>query len=435
MNSYPTTSIWDLFRLIGSMLGALLRGPRRFDAAAVLTGWMRSIIQRHESPNVILNFLFARILLVSGRDLSDHVLQAPPDNQHYVAGTLKSRVMTLLAPKALTISHGRNWQGLRTYNVDVLTIDENSGRRQALIDRVGRAFAAPVGDIDQIRLAMGHLMLSVVVGEKDASPALLADFQILYDNMNMRNVFLGRDDAERRQRFYAELARLWRQSTEESDGSAPLLSCGRAAQRLVSDYDFDEEIFLNQIPHWMFTFIGSGTDLLARTLALITSRPAIHARALSEVEAAGPLDRPTSVDSLAFVEACLREAGRLFPPVMQTLHSAPEGDTFDGVSIAPESELLQFFPLTNRDVTSDPGANNFVPERWLDDDQSAAAAYPNLLLSGARACPGEDIIVLVCKSAIAILLAKHNLKPVGPPALGADPLPFSFPASEFGLKY
>src|SRR4051812_7874433 len=40
--------------------------------------------------------------------------------------------------------------------------------------------------------------------------------------------------------------------------------------------DVPEQQLLEQIPHWMFTFTGSGTDLLVRTVALVTSHPATN---------------------------------------------------------------------------------------------------------------------------------------------------------------
>jgi len=58
--------------------------------------------------------------------------------------------------------------------------------------------------------------------------------------------------------------------------------------------------------------------------------------------------------------------------------------------------------------------------------------YPNLFLSGARRCPGRDLIVFVCKGAAAQLL--HAGLVVGARSLGADPVPFSFPAKSLEFR-
>jgi cytochrome P450 len=181
----------------------------------------------------------------------------------------------------------------------------------------------------------------------------------------------------------------------------------------------------------MFTFTGSGTAMLARALALITSRPEVRARVLSEITEHGALDEPSNIERLSYVEACLLESARLFSPVPRTFHCAPQGDTFEGVDIAPGIEIAHYFPLNQRDHTADLSANNFLPERWLDPASAAHAAYPNLFLSGARSCPGKNLILFVCKSAAAILLKEHNLQAVKEMTrLAADPLPFSLPEKQ-----
>ena len=83
----------------------------------------------------------------------------------------------------------------------------------------------------------------------------------------------------------------------------------------------------------MFTFTGSGTDLLTRTLAMVGSRPEVGEKVRQEIAAAGALDQANSIGQLNYLEACLMETCRLFPPVTRTMHVAPEGDTFGGISI------------------------------------------------------------------------------------------------------
>jgi cytochrome P450 len=189
----------------------------------------------------------------------------------------------------------------------------------------------------------------------------------------------------------------------------------------------DVETLLQQVPHWMFTFTGSGADLLSRGLALIGSRPDTLARVRAELAAAGPLDDPASIDRLRYLEACLLESARLFPPVRFTMHRAAAGDAALDPRIPPKTEILQVFSLTQRDRAADPTADAFRPERWLEDASRADAAYPNLFLSGARRCPGRELIMFVCKGAAAHLLHEAGLA-VRCPELGGDPLPFSFPA-------
>ena len=144
-----------------------------------------------------------------------------------------------------------------------------------------------------------------------------------------------------------------------------------------------------------------------------------------EIIAAGPLDEPGTIGRLTFLEACILETGRLFPPVTRTIHVAPEGDTFDGTSIKAGMEIWQYFPARYRDTSVDPKANDFDPNKWVYSGMERRSRYPNLFLSGARACPGEGLILFMCKAAIAILTERQRVRLCSRP-LANDPLPFSF---------
>ena len=87
-----------------------------------------------------------------------------------------------------------------------------------------------------------------------------------------------------------------------------------------------------------------------------------------------------------------------------------------------------YFPLQQRDRSRDPTADEFRPERWINDPAESRERYPNLFLRGPRTCPGEDLITFVCQSAIAALTGAGQR--VAASTLAADPLPLSFPERE-----
>jgi cytochrome P450 len=186
------------------------------------------------------------------------------------------------------------------------------------------------------------------------------------------------------------------------------------------------EALLQQIPHWMFTFSGSGSDLLWRGLAMMGSRSQALDRARTEISAAGPLDSSTAIAELRYLEACLLESARLFPPVKATFHRSPAGDAEVTPPIPAGTEIVQVFALAQRNRASDPTADAFQPERWLGSGAKAEAVYPNLFLSGARKCPGRDLILFVCKAAAAQVLGPSGIV-VRSEHLARDPVPFSFP--------
>jgi len=177
----------------------------------------------------------------------------------------------------------------------------------------------------------------------------------------------------------------------------------------------------------MFTFIGSGTDLLVRTLTLVTSDTGALTAARREISAAGSLDHADSIAGLAFVEACLLEAARIYPAVTRTTPRAEAGAVAGTVRIPPGMELLHSFPLLGRSDQSIDEPMRFKPERWLSPDNAAAMTRDfDPFLFGARHCPGRELILFVCKTALATLIGPHRLVVEIP--LPVDALPPAFPA-------
>jgi cytochrome P450 len=415
----PSTSLVDLLGLVARMIAGVIRSPRRFSVRLTFRDWAQRMMARYGSDNVVLNFGVKRILLVGGRDLSRSILDARPRQDGYAAGKLKHDAMAFLAPHALTISHDAEWTRLREFNERVLYRDLSPEVRQAFIASVARAFSAVPRNVDDVRAAMGRSMLAIVFGEGTVSERLVADIQALMGfvlNPVKRRV-LGIVGRRRRTRFYRALREAWRRTTSSSPPS--LLA---VARRVAGD--IPEEQVVEQIPHWMFTFTGSGTDLLARTLALVTSHRSALERARAELAAAGPLDSPETIDSLAYLDACLMEAARLYPPVTRTFHRVRRDTVAGTVHIPAGMEILHSLPLLGGATRAD--VRRFQPERWLTSTGPSPGGEFDPFLGGARRCPGKELILLVCKTALAVLLVSQRVTAAGG-AFEGDELPAEFP--------
>ena len=426
---YPSTGLIDLLRLLGRCAGSFASGPRSFDFGLTLRDWFRDLVGRTESENVVLNLYFKRFLVVTGRELSEHILAQPPDVRGYVEGSTKAQAMSFLAPQALTVTHGEQWQRLRRFNEAALQADEADARMQFILDGVGGAFSGPVSDIGDIRRCMAQTMLAVVLGAGQDPGHLAEDVQRLFGYVQNpgRRILFGWSQRGRRKRLYHELRRLW---GEMPAPGAPSLVA--TAKGMAHDARFAEKELIQQIPHWMFTFTGSGADLLARTLGVVASRHEVHERARAEALEQGSTGRASSMMKMRYLESCLLETCRLFPPVTRTFHVAPRGDTFGGVRIPAGLEILHFFTASHRDLSVDATADDFRPERWMAPGSSARAIYPRLFLGGARDCPGRDLILFVCKAAMSVLLQRGLVRSECA-ALSKDPMPLSFPES--GLRF
>ena len=429
VRDYPSTGFIDLLRLLGRCAGSFAGGPRSFDLGLTLRDWLGDLVRRTGSENVVLNLYFKRLLIVTGRELSGHILAQPPDVQGYAEGRTKARAMSFLAPQALTVAHGEQWQRLRRFNEAALQTDEADARMQFILDGVGRAFSGTVSDIGNIRRCMAQTMLAVVFGAGQAPGHLAGDVHRLFGYVQSpgRRFLFGWSQRGRRKRLYDELRRLW---GEIPASGAPSLVA--TAKGMARDARLAEEELIQQIPHWMFTFTGSGTDLLARTLGVVASREEVYERVRAEALEQGSTGCASSMVKMEYLESCLLETCRLFPPVTRTFHVAPRGDTFDGVRIPAGLEILHFFTASHRDLSVDATADDFRPGRWMVPGSNARAIYPSLFLGGARDCPGKDLILFVCKAAMSVLLQRGLVRSECT-ALSQDPMPLSFPES--GLRF
>ena len=425
---YPSAGFVDLLRLLARCAGDLAGSPRSFELGLTLQDWLGELVRRAGSESVVLNLYFKKILVVTGRELSEHILAQPPDAGSYKEGMTKARAMSFLAPQALTITHGEQWQRLRRFNEETLRAGEDA-RMQPILDGVRQAFPGPVSGIGDVRRCMAEAMRTVVFGPGRAPVHLAEDVQTLFRYVQSpgRRALFGWSQAGRRRRFYDALRRLWAESS--APGAPGLIA---AARDLTGSGRHSEEELIQQIPHWMFTFTGSGTDLLARTLGMVASRDDVYERVRAEVTGQGATNGSSSVMGMEYLESCLLETCRLFPPVARTFHVAPRGDVFEGVRVPAGLEILHCFTARQRDISADSTANDFRPERWMEPGSNAAAVYPSLFLGGARDCPGRGLILLICKAAIATLMSHGRIRSRCP-ALAEDPLPRSFPKS--GLQF
>jgi hypothetical protein len=156
--------VLDLLRLVGGVLRALARGPGSFEPDRVLHDWMKDLTLRYRSANLFLNLIAMRMLLVTDREVSRHILAAYPRSTGYTAGTLKRKGMSYLAPRALTIVDGDAWGRLRPFNEQVLCTGRPHDYQRVFLARVRRAFSASVGTLEDIREGMGRAMLGIVFG-------------------------------------------------------------------------------------------------------------------------------------------------------------------------------------------------------------------------------------------------------------------------------
>lgn len=412
------------------LAGAWVRHPRSADTGAVACDWMEEILRKRGGSALLLDLRLKKLLLVGSPALSAHILEHAPARDAYIEGPTKKKAMSFLAGEALTVTHGEQWRRLRGFNEAVLARPDDGAEARADLQRVQRAFAAPVRSVDDLRARMSRAMLPIVFGDVAVPPHLADDVQRLFAMVQSppRRILAGGRGRRRRERFYRDLDEAVRSAAPPGLVARAL----REREAREGDGAPSDAEFLQQIPHWMFTFTGSATDLLVRALALIAARPAIHREVMAEIRAAGGTDRVEAVEGMHLLEACILEAGRLFPPVTKTFHVAPLGAPIGPSRLPSDVEIVHYFPfLHRRSSAADPARDAFAPHRWLEP--AAGAGYSGTFLSGARRCPGRDLALFACRSAAAILLERGVVVEGG--ALSSDPLPVSFPSRATRFRF
>jgi cytochrome P450 len=408
--------VFDMLSL-GASLGAELLKGKRSDPAAAHRRWADHVMKRDGGTDIDVAIL--PIEMVGNRAHSNELLGSAPDEGVVAPGHTKTEAMSFLAPGALTIASGDAWRRLRPFNEQVLGAGETHPFAQTFVFHVRAAFAAPVHNEKDIRVAMGRAMVKIVLGDVNPHLDPARDVAKLFALVQspIKRKLLGFLHRKRREHLYDLISRKWEYLAESAEGAKEETLLAVAAHAAT---DADRATLLQQVPHWMFTFTGSGTDLLTRALCLICSRHDVHARVLEELRACGPLDEAKTIERLTYLNACILEAGRLFPPVTTTFHErrAPGGGR--------PREYAHYFPYLQRDDSLGPTVHEFRPERWLQPTLDAAASASNLFLRGPRACPGMNLSLFVCKTAIARQLADLGVS-ARQERLARDPLPVSFP--------
>ncbi len=416
--SLPTTGIADLLRLAGSLAGELARRGNKASVRRAVRGWSEDTSTRLGSRSFMLKVGPKRVVLVGDVALSRCILHARPGAE-LGTGKTKRDAMRVLAPNALTISDGDDWERRRRFNEFVL----DSGRMHSLAfdfyPRVCDAFRGEIVDVDTTRNAMRRTMLALVFGPGVAADVVATDLEYLSALVQnpLRRLAIGRFAGARRARFRQALRTLWHAAAV---GPPSLLQRARTFTEPLG-----EEEALDQIPHWMFTFTGSGSDLLSRTLWLVLSDDAIRTRVIEEVGRAGGVE---TLDALPLLTACLLESAQLYPPVTRAFHRTTSEARLGGVSLPADTEIVHWFPHLE---AAELGTRRFNPDRW-NSNHSVANEPFDPFLSGARHCPGMELILLVCKIAISQLLIR-NVRLAGQ-ALDTNVLPLELEMDSFRLS-
>lgn len=175
----------------------------------------------------------------------------------------------------------------------------------------------------------------------------------------------------------------------------------------------DDEIFGN-----VFTLLLAGEDTTSHSMAWtiwsLACRPEIQAKWAEEAcEVLGEQPYATeyeTVEGFRYGEGVLRETMRL-KPVVPISGIEPLADTeVAGVRVPAGTRLMILHRYAGlREVER---AEEFKPERWVDDDEVETPSQKSFLAFGAgpRFCPGRNLAFLEAKTALGMIARNFEIE-------------------------
>jgi cytochrome P450 len=177
----------------------------------------------------------------------------------------------------------------------------------------------------------------------------------------------------------------------------------------------DDEIIDNLV-----TFLAAGHETTARTLAwtfyLLAKAPAVRARAVQEVAAAG-LDRRDPADwaeATPFVTAIIKESMRLYPAAALLSRRALAPDRLGGVEVPAGAEVVTSSWVLHRHRRLWTRPDAFDPDRFLGARGQGVPRYAYLPFgAGPRVCIGASFSMQEMAIVLGVFLSRLALEDAG----------------------
>jgi cytochrome P450 len=416
--------------------GLFRRRPRAVAAATKLNvdrhavGLIGGIRRSHGPGPAWVRVGTDQMLLVLSTDDVRRALEGSP---HPFAPDpdAKRRGMSHFQPDALTISRGEAWENRRRFAEAVLDTAKPVHRLAdrfvavagvegaALLDHVGGAGG---GELrwDVFHRAFQRITRQVVLGDSAADDEELTD--LLATLMGEANG-LPKERSESFEPFMAKL-----RGYVEAAEAGSLVG-------LFGDAPSDEETRVErQVTHWLFAMGDTLPANAFRALALIASHPRQRAAVEAELAAAGGeggLDAG-GLASLAYLEACLGEAMRLWPTTPVLSRETLEETEWDGGAVPPGTQVLISNTFNHRDPERHEFADRFAPEEWTEGGAAEDWSF-NHLSHGPQGCPGAGLALLIGKAVLAELVSQRRFRLLEPKLDPDRPLPHML--DFFGLRF
>ncbi len=179
--------------------------------------------------------------------------------------------------------------------------------------------------------------------------------------------------------------------------------------RDVGGNPLDDAAIVSQLPSLFGLSSEGGQSVLIWTLLLLSQHPDIAARLRDELQSklggtAPSLDR---AGDLPFLDAVVKEAMRVLPPVPLQFRVAQQQTTIAGQDMPRGTRVVLNTFLTNRAPGLYPDPDTFRPERWFAISPSAFE-FP-VFGAGPHICPGYWFDLTAVKIAVAAIVMRYRM--------------------------
>ncbi|XP_009604998.1 cytochrome P450 94B3-like [Nicotiana tomentosiformis] len=174
----------------------------------------------------------------------------------------------------------------------------------------------------------------------------------------------------------------------------------------------------------VISFLIAGRDTTSSALTwlfwLTTKHHDVKNEMISEITSINNGDKALEFDDLKemkYLQACLNESMRLYPPVAwDSKHAAKDDILPDGTRVQKGNRVTYFqYGMGRMEEIWGKDRLEFKPDRWLDENGVSKSVCPYkfpVFQAGPRVCLGKEMAFTQMKYVLASVLRRFEIKPV-----------------------
>ncbi|OIT19515.1 cytochrome p450 94b3 [Nicotiana attenuata] len=174
----------------------------------------------------------------------------------------------------------------------------------------------------------------------------------------------------------------------------------------------------------VISFLMAGRDTTSSALTwlfwLTTKHHEVKNEMINEITSINNGDKALEFDDLKemkYLQACLNESMRLYPPVAwDSKHAAKDDILPDGTRVQKGNRVTYFqYGMGRMEEIWGKDRLEFKPDRWLDENGGSKSVCPYkfpVFQAGPRVCLGKEMAFTQMKYVLASVLRRFEIKPV-----------------------